>query len=373
MSESCDVAVVGGGPAGLATAIAAAERGLAAIVLERRTFPTDKACGEGVLPPGVAALDRLGVLRHLPAGGHRAFHGIRFVNEDGSAAEVPLPGAGGLGIRRTVLVEAMAARALELGVTLRDRCAVQYVESTGSAAVLRTSAGALRARLVVAADGLHSPVRRAAGLDRPPAARRRFALRQHFAVRPWTDLVEVHADAHGEAVVTPVSDGAVNVNFVWEYGDIANPTIATLAARFPALRRRLHGAATVSPVVGAGPMACGAIRRTGPRLVLMGDAAGFIDSISADGLSIAFNSALLLGAELPRVLAAGATVPSLRRYERAARRLFTGYWTVTSALLWIARRPRLRRGLVCYLARHERISGAMVGGAMRLMVSAAGT
>jgi flavin-dependent dehydrogenase len=371
VSDSFDVAVIGAGPAGLATAIVAAERGLEVIVLERRAFPPDKACGEGLLPPGVAALERLGVVRYLPAGGSRRFCGIRFVNENGSAAEVPLPGAGGLGVRRTVLVEAMAARASALGVTIRDRCAVDDVERSGSTATVRSAGGALAVRLVVAADGLHSPVRRAAGLARPPVRRRRFALRRHFAVQPWTDLVEVHADARGEAVVTPISDAAVNVNVVWEHGDVAHPSFASLLAGFPALQARLAGAEPLSTVVGAGPMACGARRRTDTRLVLMGDAAGFIDSISADGLSIAFNSALLLGAELPHVIAGEASIRSLRPYERAARRLFAGYWTVTHGLLWIARHPQVRRPLIRYLAGHDRICGAMMDGAMRLMVSAA--
>ena len=93
--------------------------------------------------------------------------------------------------------------------------------------------------MVVAADGLHSSLRRASGLDAAPSARRRFALRQHYKIRPWTDFVEVYVDDKGEAVVTPVSDESVGINFVWEDGVIEQPGISALASRFPALRARL--------------------------------------------------------------------------------------------------------------------------------------
>ena len=118
-------------------------------------------------------------------------------------------------------------------------------------------------------------------------------------------------------------------------------------------------------------MGCAAARRTAERLVLFGDAAGFIDSVSADGLSIAFNSALVLGEHLPAVLGCDATLASLRAYERAARRLFRSYWAVTHGLLWIARHSRCRRGLIHFLAHHPDVCQAMMGGAMNLMLAAA--
>jgi flavin-dependent dehydrogenase len=227
----------------------------------------------------------------------------------------------------------------------------------------------VQAGLVVAADGLHSRLRRRAGLAAAPHPRRRFALRQHYRLRPWTDLVEVHVDGAGEAVATPVADDCVNVNVVWEDGTEPAPTMEALDARFPALARRLAGAPVASTVHGAGPMAQRARRRTDERLVLIGDAAGFVDSIAADGLSVAFNSALVLGELLPDILGAGATRASLAGYERAARRLFVGYWTVTNGLLWIARHRAVRRKLIRYLAAHRGVGDAMMSGAMRLMLA----
>jgi flavin-dependent dehydrogenase len=366
-----DIAIVGGGPAGLAVAIVAAERGLSALVLERRDGPPDKACGEGLLPPAVRGLHRLGADAYLPPGGSRVFTGIRFIQEDGSMAHAPLPGSGGLGVRRTVLVEALARRARALGATIRFGSHVLGFEPTAEGATVRTATDTVRARLVVAADGLHSTLRRAAGFAASPNPRRRFALRQHFRVTPWTDCVEVYVDRLGEAVVTPVSDDAVNVNVVWEDGAVERPSLPRLAARFPVLQARIGEAPAISSIRSAGPMAQGVSRRTGERMVLVGDAAGFVDSISADGLSTAFTSALVLGDHLPAILAAGATEQSLRAYERAARRVFRNYWTVTSALLLLGRHPRWRQAVVHYLERHPAMCRAMMQGAMRMMLSAA--
>ena len=364
-----DLVVVGGGPAGLAVAIVAAEQGFSVIVVERRDFPSDKACGEGVLPPGVKALERLGIRDRFDRTTSYPFNGIRFIQEDGSCAESPMPSIG-MGIRRTVLVEMLARRAEELGSVLRHRCVVSAVEAKADRAIVHIANGTIAARLVVAADGLHSLLRKASGLEATPGARRRFALCQHYEVRPWTDFVEVYVDAKGEAVATPVSDRCVGVNFVWEDGVFERPTIPTLASRFPALRARLGSAPTISSVKGAGPMAQRAKRRNTERMVLVGDAAGFVDSISGDGLSIAFNSALILGKHLGRILAREATRESMQEYEREARGLYRGYWFVTNGLLTIARHPRARRMIINSLKRHPEVFRTMMGGAMRMMMSA---
>src|SRR5215218_5199088 len=119
-----DVAVAGGGPAGLAAAICAAQRGLSTVVLERAFAPPDKACGEGLMPGGLAALERMGALRHLDLRESAPYVGIRYVQEDGTQVEGRLPGGGGLGIRRLALSEALCTRARELGVHLQERSQV---------------------------------------------------------------------------------------------------------------------------------------------------------------------------------------------------------------------------------------------------------
>jgi flavin-dependent dehydrogenase len=344
------------------------------IVIERRDCSPDKACGEGVLPPGVKALERLGVADRFDRSTSYPFAGIRFIQEDGSSAESQMP-VSGLGIRRTLLVDALAQRAEELGAVLQHRCSVHRVEANADAnaheAVAHTTNGKIFGRLVVAADGLNSQLRKASGLDAPPSRRRRLALRQHYKIRPWTNFVEVYLDDKGEAVVTPVSDESVGINFVWEDGVIEQPRIPILKGRFPALIARLGDAPPISSIRGAGPMARAATRRNSDRMVLVGDAAGFVDSISGDGLSIAFNSALILGKHLPEILKHDATRQSMQAYEREARRLYRGYWLVTNGLLMVARHPRARRMIINSLRRHPGIFRELMSGAMRMMISAA--
>jgi len=170
--------------------------------------------------------------------------------------------------------------------------------------------------------------------------------------------------------MTPICDESVRINYVWEEGSIERPKLAVLASRFPALLARLGNAQSISSVKGAGPMAHAATRRNSNRMVLVGDAAGFVDSISSDGLSIAFNSAIILGKHLPEILKRGATQDSLQAYQRDARRIYRGYWFVTKGLLMIARHPRARRKIISSLMRHPGIFRTMMSGAMRMMVSA---
>src|SRR4051794_26762429 len=162
----CDVAIAGAGPAGLAFAILAARRGYSTIVLERSTLPRDKACGEGLMPRGVEQLRALGVVSRLQPADSHPFQGIRYVQENGSSAEARFPhGALGLGIRRVALAEALLAEALASGVNVRERCAVHGFETGPTGVSITLNGTSMRARLLVAADGLGSPLRRAAGLE----------------------------------------------------------------------------------------------------------------------------------------------------------------------------------------------------------------
>src|SRR5207302_1635457 len=113
-----DVAICGGGPAGLATAIRAAETGYATVLYERAAGAPDKACGEGLMPRGLAALSRLSVLPDIDPGACAPFRGIRYLQEDGSRVEARFQDGDGLGIRRVALSRALRDRALRAGVAL---------------------------------------------------------------------------------------------------------------------------------------------------------------------------------------------------------------------------------------------------------------
>nr|UXE45711.1 kynurenine 3-monooxygenase [uncultured bacterium] len=347
-----DIAVVGGGPSGLALAIHAARRGLAVRVYERRRYPLDKACGEGLLPKGLAALERLGV--SLSDAEATRLEGVRYVQEDGHTVEARFRGAGGLGVRRTALAEVLRARAQSAGVEVHPGVAVRGLQRREAGVRLWTDAEEIEAQLVVAADGLASPIRRQEGLEAASSRMpRRYGVRCHFQVAPWTHFVEVHFGPGAEAYVTPVGTKCVGVALLFER--TAKPvSFAELLAQFPHVTKRLQGSLPDNAPLGAGPLWQAARSRVLDRLVLLGDAGGYVDALSGEGLSLSLQAAEVLGALLPTALASGASRRSLLPYERACLRAFRGYERLTRALLFMARRPPIRRRALEFLARHPR-------------------
>ncbi|HEX4386037.1 MAG TPA: NAD(P)/FAD-dependent oxidoreductase, partial [Myxococcales bacterium] len=259
-----DVVVAGGGPAGLSAAIRCAQRGFKTVCYERQQGAPDKACGEGLMPAGVCELHALGVeVQGAP------FRGIRYIQEDGRAIDAPFRDGDGLGVRRTQLSQALQERALACGVELR-RGSVHSAQSRPDRIELETDAGPQEARLLIAADGLHSKLRHAAGLDLPASGPQRFGVRRHFATVPWSDYVEVYWASGCEAYITPIGPKSLNVAFLSSQG----AHFEELLRLFPALQARL-GEPT-SEARGSGPLLQRVRQRYGPRLALVGDAAGYV-------------------------------------------------------------------------------------------------
>src|SRR5271167_2685454 len=278
----CDVLVAGGGPAGLAVAITARMSGLSAIVIERQPSLPDKACGECLMPPAVSALNRLGVLDLIDPDRRASIDGIRFKQEGAASAEARLPSPGGLGVRRTELIAAMMHRARRLGAEIHERTSVRGYRVQQDQLFAETDAGPVRARFLAAADGLHSRLRAVAGLQATSSGPRRFGIRQHFRVTPWSRFVEVHLTDGVEAYVTPVGPELVGVAFLWDAASVARQSIDKLLERFPSISARLAGAEVDSRPRGAGPMARTARSRIADRFALVGDAAGYIDAITGE-------------------------------------------------------------------------------------------
>ncbi|GGT16842.1 NAD(P)/FAD-dependent oxidoreductase [Streptomyces purpureus] len=330
-----DLLIAGGGPAGLATAIHGALAGLEVVVAEPRPTPVDKACGEGLMPAAVRRLRELGV-----SVGGQPFHGIRYLDAvTGAGADAFFRAGHGLGTRRTTLHAALAARAAELGVQFLPRRIEELRQTT-----TRVVAGGMTARYLVAADGLHSPLRRFLGLHSTPRKGRpsRYGLRRHYAVAPAAELVEVHWSAGSEAYVTPIAPDRLGVAVLTAE---QVPFDAQLA-RFPLLRERLSGAAC-TPVRGAGPLRQHARVRVAGRVLFVGDAAGYVDALTGEGLTLALSGA----GELVRCVRAGRP----DEYERAWRRISRSYRLLTGSLLWARHQPVLAPRIVPLAARLPRV------------------
>ena len=333
-----DVVIAGGGPAGLAAAIRSARRGFRTLVLERSEGTPDKACGEGLMPRGAGELERLGV--RMPDDRCAPFRGIRYLQEEGTILEARFRGRPGVGIRRTALVEALREVSISAGAEVR-RGSVVSVRARGDVIDVETDGGHIEARLVVAADGLHSPLRRAAGLESAGGSgSMRFGVRRHFALAPWTDLVEVHWAPGVEAYVTPVGPRTVNVALLRDRD--APGEFADLLASFPRLTAQLEGAPFESAVRGAGPLLQRVRARWAARLALIGDAAGYVDAITGQGLSLAFAASAVLMETIPDDLSVDLS-PFLRRYDERLRARWLAYSLPAAALVALSRRPGLRR------------------------------
>src|SRR5579872_569957 len=226
-----DVCIVGGGPAGLATGIAARQRGLSVVVADAARPPIDKACGEGLMPQTVAALKDLGVA--LGPAQAIPFVGIRFISE-GKSVEGIFPQGHGWGIRRTTLHAALVARAEAAGVHAIWGTRVRGV----SRSEVSLASCKIHCRWIVGADGQNSLVRKCAGLDRGNAEETRFGFRQHFRVEPWTDFVEVHWARRCQIVVTPVSPDEICLVVTSRSAQLR---LHEALIQFPELTRQLAG------------------------------------------------------------------------------------------------------------------------------------
>lgn len=323
--RSADVVVIGGGPAGLAAAIAARRHGLSVVVADRGRPPVDKACGEGLMPDGVAALRAIGV---DPAAMHGVpFRGIRFIDRT-LAAEARFDQGCGIGSRRIEMHRALVAHAENAGVMSCWQSTVERLVPD----VVTVGAQRVRCRWIVGADGLHSRVRQWAGLGGVPTPQMRVGIRQHYRVRPWTDLVEVYWHASGQAYVTPVAPNEVCVAVL---NSVPVPRPDDITARFPGLAERLHGAEPIGPKRGGGTSTQRLPAVTRGRVALIGDASGSVDAVTGQGVTLAFRQA----AALAEALAAD----DLSRYERTHRRVARGPAMMSRLLLLLGRDDRIRR------------------------------
>ncbi|GAY14852.1 NAD(P)/FAD-dependent oxidoreductase [Mycobacterium sp. shizuoka-1] len=304
-----DLLVAGGGPAGLVTALHAARAGLRVTVVERRRPPVDKACGEGMMPYTVEQLGKLGIA--LPG---KPFRGITYFDAT-HRVDAPFRSGPGMGVRRTALHGALMAAVEAAGVEVVNAHVGPITQDAES-----VRCGGFRARYLAAADGLHSPIRRSLGLARPNRGSRRWGLRRHVGIAPWSDRVEVYWGDGAEAYVTPVADDCVGIAILTARQGSFESRLADFGELSARVAGRPHG-----PERAAGPLRQRVTGRRAGRVLLVGDAAGYVDALTGEGLGIAFGGAELL------VNCVLAERPA--EYDRQWRRMSRRYRLLTAGLL----------------------------------------
>jgi flavin-dependent dehydrogenase len=330
--KNTDVFVIGGGPAGLAAAIAARERGFDVTVADGVEPPIDKACGEGLLPNAVEIVKRLGV--RIPTSERFALRGIRFFDAN-LKVDAEFSSGQGIGVRRAVLHKSMVERAGQLGVKMLWKTPVSGISSAGVITVRHTIA----ARWIIGADGIRSRVRRWVGAETLHKRQRRFAFRRHFGIEPWCDCTELYWGRGAQAYVTPV--GAHEVCVVLISRD-PHARFTSIDAEFPLLARRLKSATLTSAERGAVTQWCSLDRVCRGRIALIGDASGSVDAITGEGLSLGFHQALALAAALE----AG----DLSKYQTAHRSLRRRPALMGRLLMLLDGQPKLRNRVMRALA-----------------------
>ena len=325
-----DLVIVGGGPVGLAAAIEARLAGLSVIVVESRDGAIDKACGEGLMPGALPLLHRLGI---DPAG--MPLRGVSYRSAT-RHADYRFRTGEGRGVRRLTLHTALAERARDLGVQ-RHRAKVTRVDQDSGG----VDVAGLRSRWLFGADGLRSVVRREVGLERAVRNSRRYGLRQHYAIAPWSDLIEVYWTPEVEVYVTPVASDTVGIAVLGRQG---------LTMTLPTeLRERLADATATTSTRGAGPMRQRATNPSRGRVLLLGDASGYVDAITGEGLRLGFEQAH----------AAVAAITGGADYDASWRRVTRDFRVLTSGLVWVAQSP-LRGAIVPAAVRLPRVYGGVV-------------
>jgi len=275
------------------------------------------------MPDALLRLQAVGV---DPVG--RDFHGIRYISK-GNIAQARFRSGPGRGVRRLTLHAAMHERAKELGVTMVTGRVEKITQGDGW-----IEAGNVRARYLVGADGLHSNVRRILELGEVASGAQRFGIRQHFGVAPWSDFVEVYWLDDSEIYVTPVSSDTVGVAVLGRSGLNLDEAIA----RVPELAERLDAVPRVSELRGAGPLLQQVSARSADRTLLVGDASGYIDALTGEGLRLGFAEA---EAAVNAVLA-----DEPERYEHEWQKVTRSYRLMTGGLLWASSRRGLRPMIV---------------------------
>lgn len=351
-----DVVIVGAGVAGSATAIHLARRGRSVLLLDRSSFPRRKACGEALFPQGRAELAALNV-QTLLTGDSIELRAVRFTLGRRSAeARIGSQGPGAIGVSRLKLDSLLIDAARRAGAEIETGVPVRRLAREGRHYEVEADGERADGKVIVAADGLRSGLRLQAGLNVNSAARR-YGISAHALVAEALPArIDVYFERGYEVYVTPLGGSLVNVAVLLDHSRV-DELAGRLREGFVSLVRSAPiggvGVELVDEPLAVGPFPAKAKTMWRANLVLAGDAAGFFDPISGNGMTLALVSARHCASAIDAYLSTGSTEP-LREYERRCRALARNSTMFARLILALAARPRLGSHVLGNLARAPR-------------------
>ena len=336
--------VIGGGPAGSAAAVTLARAGARVRVIDRAVFPRHKLCGDTLNPGALSILDRLGIGDDVRA----CALPITGMTVTGPGAEVSADypdGLRGMSVTRRCLDQLLLNAAADAGASVETGVGISEPVIDNDRVVgvrLATRGGdVLRAPIVIAADGRGSRLAGRVNLSSYASTPRRWAFGAYFAnVTRMSARGEMHVRRGAYIGVAPLPGGLTNVSVVLDglgppkgghYARDDQQTIVRRALDADAvLRDRFATATQVSPVTVLGPLAVNARGAGCPGLLLAGDAAGFVDPMTGDGLRFALRGGQLAAEAAMREIETG--VAQHGALAEARRLEFAGKWRINRAL-----------------------------------------
>ncbi|MEX2110905.1 MAG: FAD-dependent oxidoreductase [Gemmatimonadaceae bacterium] len=380
-----DVIVVGGGPAGAATAWSLAKSGVDVLVLDRAFFPRDKVCAEYLSPQASRIFADMGVLHEIEATGAAHLAGMILRAPSGQTVHAEFAGVKGfaaysnrgLALRRTVLDEILIRRARLTGARVEEGARVTDVTRghngrVDGVALLGPGGTArqLRSRMVIGADGLRSVIGRRLGLVRARRWPKRMALMSHYkGIKGLSGMGEIHVEAQGYFGLADVGHGITNVGIVMPVSQAVKASGDRTAFVDEWIRSRPHladrfvDAQRVSPVRATGPFASFAVRAYAPGAALVGDAADFFDPFTGEGVYAALRGGEMLAPYVAEALKANgdAGLKVLKGYDAARRREFGGKWKLERIIGLAVAFPSLTNHAARVLSRRKDMADLLVG------------